>query len=168
MESTRSRVLTMRKNQGFTLLELMIVIAVISILVIVTAPKYDALKTQYRLEAAAQTMISELGFAKQYAMDHRKTIAVNLTDTEVQLLENGNLLDSKRFDAGVKFDSSHINNGWLGPIRDSSNQVIGKGLTFDNRGFNSLSGTIILTHSSGRTVGVQIEDKTGYLSIIWP
>jgi prepilin-type N-terminal cleavage/methylation domain-containing protein len=158
----------MKKNQGFTLLELMIVIAVISILAIVAAPKYEGIKTQYRLESAAQTIISELGFAKQYAMEYRKVIAVNLTESEVQVVEDGNLIASKQFETGVKFDPGRIENGWLEQIRDSSNQVVGTGLTFDKRGFNSLSGTIVLAHSSGRTVGVQIENKTGYLSITWP
>jgi type IV fimbrial biogenesis protein FimT len=157
------------KNKGFTLIELMIVLAVISILVMVTAPKYQGLKVQYRLEAAAQNVVSELGYAKQYAMDHRKEVSVILTDSEVQVMENGIILDSKQFETGIKFDSSQIRNQWLeDSIHPTTNQLLGKGLIFDKRGFNTLSGTIVITHSSGRTVEVKIEDKTGYLSIIWP
>lgn len=157
------------QNSGFTLIELMIVVAVISILALVTAPKYEALKGQYRLEAAAQSIISEMGYAKQYAMDHRKRVTVILSEAEVQVMDNGIMLDSKPFETGVKFDSSLTQNSWLDDIRHpSTNQWLGKGLTVDNRGFNTRSGTIILMNPSGRRVGVKIEDKTGYLSIVWP
>lgn len=157
------------EDKGFTLIELMIVMAVISILVMVSAPKYEALKGQYRLEAVAQSVVSELSYAKQYAMDQRKEVSVILTEAEVQVMENGIILDSKRFETGVKFDSSQIGNLWLGDIRHpSTNQWLGKGLTFDKRGFNTRSGTIVLMNSSDRTVGVKIEEKTGYLSMIWP
>lgn len=159
----------LQKSEGFTLIELMIVMAVISILVMVTAPKYEAIKGQYRLEAAAQSIISELGYAKQYTMDHRSAASVVLTESEVQVMENETILDSIRFETGVKFDSGQIQNAWLDDIRHpSTNQWLGKGLTFDNRGFNTRSGTIVLMNSSGRTVGVKIEEKTGYLSIVWP
>ncbi len=156
-------------NNGFTLIELMIVIAVISILAMVTAPKYAALKGQYRLEAAAQSIISELGYAKQYAMDQRKEVSIILTEAEVQVMDHGVILDTKHFETGVKFDSSQIQNAWLGDIRHpSTNQWLGKGLNVDNRGFNTQSGTIILVNPSGRRVGVKIEEKTGYLSLVWP
>lgn len=164
----------MRRSQriqsgGFTLMELMIVIAVISILALVTAPKYAALKGQYRLEAAAQSIISELNYAKQYAMDHRKEVSIILTEAKVQVMDHGLILDSKPFETGVKFDFSQIQNAWLGDIlHPITNQWLGKGLTVDNRGFNTRSGTIILLNPSGQRVGVKIEEKTGYLSIVWP
>lgn len=144
------------KMQGFTLLELMIVLAVISILTVVTVPKYQSVKTHYRLQASAQTVVSELGYAKQYAMDYRKKVSVLFQEDGVTLVdENGAVIALKSFEPGVKFDFSR--NSWFGG-----------GLTFDKKGFNAQTGTIVLTHTSGRTVGVKIQDKTGYLTVVWP
>lgn len=157
------------QNNGFTLIELMIVIAVIGILAVVTVPKYHTVKEQYQLESAAQTVISELNYARQYAMDSRKNVDVVLTEAEVQVRTTELILDSKRFEAGVQFNPTQLENAWLADMRDPfTNQSLGRGLTFDQRGFNTENGTLLLTNSSGRTIGVKIEEKTGDLSIIWP
>lgn len=67
---------TRTRSKGFTLIEIMIVIAVLGILTMVTAPKYQAVIGHYHLEQSAQTIAAQLRLAKQVAMDQRKEVFV--------------------------------------------------------------------------------------------
>lgn len=161
------------RTTGFTLIEVMIVLAIVSIIAVVGVPKYQAVKNQYRMEASAQAIIAELKYAKQLAMDQRRTTYVVVNTDGVQLLQivNGNYQtkDSKKFDTGVTFLYDPVRDSWLIPILDlSTNAQLGYGVSFNYQGFVSRSGTIWLHHTSTRKVGVQITPKTGSLSVTWP
>ena len=100
------------KSLGFTLIEIMIVIAVIGMLSIVTVPKYQGLIDHYHLESSAQIVAGQLRNAKQYAMDRRTNIYVMFNLTSVQIFyvdevshEFVSLEDQKKFDLGIFFES---------------------------------------------------------------
>ncbi|MDA8226974.1 MAG: prepilin-type N-terminal cleavage/methylation domain-containing protein [Desulfitobacterium hafniense] len=157
--------------KGFTLLEVMIVLAIISITAVVGVPKYQGVKDQYRLEGSGQTVISELKYSKQLAMDQRRTTYVVFSNSQVQTMQvlNGNyqVLDSKKFETGVSFDPSQ--NSWLTRINDLNTGVlVGWGMSYNYQGFASSFGTISLKHGNGRTVGVRIAEKTGMITLTWP
>lgn len=161
---------------GFTLLELMIVIAIIGIIAVFGAPKYQGLKEQYRLETSAQTVIAELKYAKQLAMDQRQTSYLVVSADRVSVVQKEsdgtfNEFDSKTFDQAVSFTYDPGRDGWMQPVHDSTGVLLGYGLSFDYKGFVNNFGLdhgIIQLESSNRQVGVEIEGKTGYISITWP
>lgn len=88
---------------GFTLIEVMLVIAVIGILTLVTVPKYQGLINQVHLDSSAQTVVGRLHYAKQLAMDQRQTIYVVFNGNTIQLLDQSYQLigDPQPFDGGV-------------------------------------------------------------------
>ena len=70
-------------EKGFTLIELMLVLAVIGILAVVTVPQYRAITDHYYLQSSANILADELRTAKQLAMDRRENMAVGVTGTGV-------------------------------------------------------------------------------------
>lgn len=73
------------KRNGFTLIELMFVIAVIGIVAMVTMPKYQGVKSHYQLDASAQRVVDELRYAKQLAIDKRTNVAIEFGTGFVRL-----------------------------------------------------------------------------------
>lgn len=169
-----------RASEGFTLIEIMIVIAVIGILATVTVPHYQSVLDHYRLETAANEVLVRLRQAKQMAMDERKNIGVEMTANQVQLVGvnpgTGQLspLDTYTFDTRITFDSASS-------LRLLSNDV-GRYLYFDYRGFLKFDDTGYSQQNPGEIVAdialnstqtsarvrVNLEAGTADMSISWP
>lgn len=171
--STAKRVCTKSLHTaGFTLIELMLVLAVIGIIALYGVPKYQGVKEHYRLEGSTQAVVAQLKYAKQLAMDQRR-ISYVVVDSEgvsvVQLVSgNTKVIDHKTFDTGVSFQYNPVRDSWMTAVSDSSTgALLGHGVSFDLRGFVSENGTIWLESRGIQSVGVQIEEKTGSFSITW-
>lgn len=161
-----------KKDQGFTLLELMLVIAIISILAIVGIPKYQAVKENYRLEGAAQKAVSQLNYGKQMAMDSRGTVYVVFQKNQVGVYrQNEKSLEptgpALAYEGGVTFSpAAHT---WLYEVHenpdDPTSLLLGSGVRYNYRGFALENGTIRLESMSGQKVCILIAEGTGRIEI---
>ena len=158
---------------GFTLIEIMIVIAVVGIFAMVTIPKYQGLTDHYHLESSAQIVAGQLRNAKQYAMDRRADVYVMFNANSVQVLYVDFVTDKysplegqQAFDSGITFvqgDSQGIenipssvtdNDGQIHQINDIP-QNFDKCLIFDRKGFLSNPVDLVLTSvRTGQRVSV--------------
>ncbi|NNH78488.1 prepilin-type N-terminal cleavage/methylation domain-containing protein [Acinetobacter sp. ANC 5380] len=68
-----------RKEQGFTLIELMVTIAVLAIIVTMAAPSFGNLVAKKRLDTAARDFALVFGEARGQAISLRKNITIKLT-----------------------------------------------------------------------------------------
>ena len=66
----------MNKNKGFTLIELMITVAIMSTLLAVGLPSFQSIIAGSRLTAAANSMVSALQLARFEAIKQHKSVAV--------------------------------------------------------------------------------------------
>lgn len=157
---------TLSRNQenqrGFTLIELMFVLAVISILAVVGVPKYRAMTDYYRLQSSVQTVTSFVRYAKQRALDEHVNNYVVITKASsnpantVQVL-NKNIVavQSKSLDTGVTL------------LNVSGNNSVILDISFTNRGYLSSELAIFtLRGSSNRTVEIKI-DLLGNVTTVW-
>ncbi len=65
-------------DSGFTLIELILCLAITVILTLLAVPNFKALSAQFRLEGAVQKMISDLRLARQLANTKRIPVLVRL------------------------------------------------------------------------------------------
>ncbi|GAB6171445.1 hypothetical protein JCM15765_09230 [Paradesulfitobacterium aromaticivorans] len=160
-----------KSKAGFTLIEVMLVIAVISIIAVVSVPKYQALTDHYHLESSAQAVSGRLRYAKQAAMDLRQTVYVGLTNNGVQVFNaSGSPVgEFQAFDAGISFSdqagsglSSILGTGYTGVAYDYRGFVLAGGCS-SNPGF---AACIPLTSArTGQSVHINIGSGTGYVTI---
>jgi type IV fimbrial biogenesis protein FimT len=66
----------MNKYKGFTLIELMITVAIMSILLTVGLPSFQSIIASSRLTAAANAMVSALQLARMEALKQHKPVAI--------------------------------------------------------------------------------------------
>lgn len=157
---------TLSRNQesqrGFTLIELMCVLAVVSILAVVAVPKYRAMTDYYRLQSSVQTVTSFVRYAKQRALDEHVINYVLITKASsnpantVQVLNKDIVaVQSKSLDTGVTL------------LSVSGNDSVMLEISFTNRGYLSSELAIFkLRGSSNRTVEIKI-DLLGNVTTVW-
>ncbi|AFM42326.1 prepilin-type N-terminal cleavage/methylation domain-containing protein [Desulfosporosinus acidiphilus SJ4] len=162
------------KERGFTLIEIMLVLAVIGIIATVTLPKYQAVMDYYHLESSAQTVIGQLRYAKQLALDQRKEIYLAMDRTSVEVIDG----DDKEYggaqslDSGVNFDASGAESQGL-----MINAGKAKGLpyvAYDARGFvenspgsNGKINIVLSAVRTGSSVVIVLEIQTGNITVQW-
>ncbi len=166
------------KSLGFTIIEIMIVIAVIGILGMVTVPKYQGVIDRYRLESSAQIVATQLRNAKQYAMDRRTDVYVMFNSTTVQTFYFHDdvkkyipLETPQIFDSGITFKSSSTGVGDI-PANGGINNIppYDKCLIFDRKGFLKVSPlSIVLTNNrtSESSVSVRLISEALAVRITW-
>lgn len=65
------------RNSGFTLIEMMVVITIISIIASVAVPSFSSLFDRYRLRGAADALFGDLQAARMEAIRSNSTVYVN-------------------------------------------------------------------------------------------
>lgn len=144
----RARLLPYRylNKQGFSLIELMIVIAIIAIMAAITAPSIIKWRPNYQLKKARQELYSNLQKAKLQAVKANKKVTFNFTAdpncttaTGYEFKEGGTVVASASLPSnGVCLSGSSFTNGSSG---------------FNPRGYalGGLIGEVKLKHARKKT-----------------
>ena len=66
----------MRRNTGFTLIELMTVIAIVAILTALAAPSFSGLTAKKRVEGALTELTTDLQFARSEAVQRNRNVRI--------------------------------------------------------------------------------------------
>ena len=141
----------MRRNSGFTLTELMVTIAVISILASLAIPNFVAWLPNYRLQSGAEDVQSTLQLARITAIKENATVKVEFNtanetyQASVQKpLQPERIFRTGRMPAGVDIFSTDFGGGAF--------------VEFDNQGttINNTDGNTQLINNSGRTKTITV------------
>ena len=73
------------KQEGKTLMELMVVVAIIEIVVTIALPNYSVLNSRTQVRCTTDEIASELRLARQLAMTYRNRVRI-IVDREQQVL----------------------------------------------------------------------------------
>ncbi|HEX6135297.1 MAG TPA: GspH/FimT family pseudopilin [Longimicrobiales bacterium] len=91
------------RRPGFTLLELLIVLAILSVVVGIAVPPLRGAVKSTRLETARQTLIGDLRLARTEAIRRNRSVTVTITGANtynIQFLGGRTLKEGVRFSAG--------------------------------------------------------------------
>ena len=179
----------MKRKDGFTLVELLVVIIILAIVALIAIPGFSRWLPNYRLRVAARDVFSNFQHARLTAIKRHRTCAITFNqdiggtiydyvvyvDTGNNLeLDAGdevltNVLFSERYD-GVIFDTSRGGGDGIDDTiidNDDGNPTIGflsNGFGIDNNG-NPAAGSIYLTNATGRQREVAVS-SAGSISVI--
>jgi prepilin-type N-terminal cleavage/methylation domain-containing protein len=101
----------LRRAQGFTLIELMIVVVVIGILAAIAIPNFIALQVRAREGSTKANMHTLQVGAEDYAVQNNSFYADNVSSI-VPLLPGGNSRFQNPFDRSVGSGNAWLDHGW--------------------------------------------------------
>jgi type IV fimbrial biogenesis protein FimT len=136
-------------HSGFTLIELMVTIAILSVLATVAIPEMSALLKNTKVRTATRQLVSTLQEMKLRAIkENAVTVMIidEANDTYTVFLDNDP--ENKALDTGEEIIAQvDLQSDKLDVTSNSLNKTLG----FNGRGFLSYgSGTVTITNSSGK------------------
>jgi len=128
----------MRKDSGFTLMEIMVVIGIVGILSAIAIPSYFQWLPRHQVGNAARTVMSTLEFARINAVKTNADVTVNFDWANERLTvdSGGTTLRTRQMPNDV--DLQDIN--------------LGSPVTFNGHGFSSDSGQVRVENSKNDTL----------------
>ena len=153
---------TSRERNGFTLTELIIVVAILGILSLIAVPNIIGELPNYRIKAASRDIASRLLLARmkaisrncQYriAFDPAGSYTVMRNDPVTGWVQEG---EAFNLPAAVRF-----NRGGADPITFSSDRVV-----FNPNGSSNVNGAIYLKNSRDTMYHISVLQSTGRVSL---
>jgi type IV fimbrial biogenesis protein FimT len=139
------------KSSGFTLLEIMMVVALLAVLIGLAAPSFGDFVRNSRITGKANDLLGGLNLARTEAIKRHVPISVcAVADASL--------------DTPVCKDTADFSQ-WIAFVDDDTTTITAKG-TDGNGVFNSGSGEILLTRSSGTVASIKTipsSDVKGYI-----
>ncbi len=134
----------MRQNEGYTLIEIMTVMAIIAIAVSIAIPNVIGWFPKYRLRSGAEEIQSTLQLARLGAIKQNTSATVTFDTANHTFLAtvNGQTIKRGKMPAGIFIDS----------ITSPSSQI-----QFDSRGLaNGSTGDILVRNNQGGTKTITV------------
>ncbi len=146
------------KNNGFTLMELMIVIAIVAIMASIAIPNFIGWLPERRLDAGLQDVLQGLQKSRSRAIMLNRRVVVNFDAAAESFTAFVDEDASGGQDAGelTLVDSDMPAGVDLTTNLVDAAAVAVAAVTFDNRGFPTASGTISLQNNNGTVGNVQL------------
>lgn len=128
----------LRQNKGFSFIELMVVIALITILSAVAIPKINEFYRTYKYIEYTSAMENLVRWAKMTAMERSINVGLCISGNTLQIINMGT--NRTGICSGTVINSLSVN--------DSFVSLSGSGAAFDPRGFAIFNGNVCLTNGS--------------------
>jgi type II secretion system protein H len=141
-----------KKTSGFTLMELMIVIAIIAIMSSIAIPNFIGWLPERRLDAGAQDILQGLQKSKSKAIMTNRNVIVTFDAAANSFIA---FVDEDASNDQSAGDLTIANRNMPAGI-DLVGTNFGNTVTFDNRGIPTTSGVITLQNNKGNGQTIQL------------
>ena len=167
------------KNQGFTLLELLIVILFVGIIMAIGIPNFSKWKEKYEINGEAKKVYFDIMLARSTSVNNNNNVSVTFdVSKNLYKIHDDTNSDSVE-DQGESIKSVNLENnvefGYVPGLRDIDGNMVtspifmesGNTVTFNSRGQASKGGSIFLIHkndigiSNNRLRSINILRATG-------
>ena len=165
-------------SKGFTLLELMVVVVVIGLMAMITAPNLVNGLPTYRIKAAARDCTSQLRYARSLAIKDKRDVTVSF-DPDKGLC----VIDGRKFPRGGSFPDKYGSGVGFGSgtattgVNDESMPSDGisfnqNNLTFTSRGMadfgaGTANGAVYFTNNRGDAYAVTVNVAGAVALLRW-
>lgn len=166
-----ARMAGLRNSDGFTLLELIIVVAVAAFIMAIITPSIRQAGESFRLRQAANATMSELRRAQAGAMSEGVDYTVEFvlgTPGSLNVYRQTTLQRTVAGTANWPSTVSIVSAGSTFPVCTSPGNAANKCVTFISLGSPSSAGTAQLRSGTGVTVSVVVAAATGRVSVQRP
>lgn len=145
---------------GFSLLELVLVLAIIATMAAIAAPRYAASAVRYRADLAARRIVHDLALAQATAKAKgaSQTVVIN-QGTDTVVLSGLAGLDPQVSEYCTKLSESPYQANITGSHFPANNDIV-----FDGWGIPDSGGTVVLTVGS-ETRTITVDAETGKATI---
>jgi len=137
----------MRKDSGFTMIELMVVIGIMAILSAIAIPSYIKWLPKHRVGTAARAVKSTLEFARSNAIKTNSNVTVNFNfdNNSLTVTNSSGTLRTRRLPGDVDLD----------------NIDLGTPVTFTGHGFSTASGKVVVVNPTlSRSINLTLGGTT--------
>lgn len=139
----------MEETRGFTILELLVVLAVIAVVSAIVTPNFIRWRNNAKMRDAVDNLMGDLEMAKISAVKENNFVAVLFNPKGYRVFvdkanfwvrdDDERLLRDRKLPAGVTFDFGHSNWGF------TNNRT-----RFNSRGRANVAGTAVIVNSGGQ------------------
>lgn len=159
-------------KKGFSLTELMIVIAIIGIIAMVSAPNIVTGLPKYRIKSAARDIASKLRRARSTAVKKHRDVTLFFDTANNRYSVDGiwfpdqdqNL--SGHYGSGVSFGGGKATESVPGgSIPADAVSFSGNRVTFNSRGISNKLGYVYLTNNRGDAYAVGVRNSAGAIVV---
>lgn len=143
-----------KKKEGFTMIELLIALAVLSIVTVISLPVYRQIKPTLDLNTETRDIASDLRYAQQLSVteqiNHNVVFNSVLNSYEIINSQTSSVIKSKNINSNISISS-------ISGLASST-------ATFNVTGAATEAGSIILANSNNATTTISIK-PSGYVKI---
>jgi prepilin-type N-terminal cleavage/methylation domain-containing protein len=165
----------LESREGFTLIETMMVLAVLGIIMAMAAPNFSKWKEKHEINGQAQKVYFDLMLARTTAVKNNNIVRVAFNTTSHTYTIHNDTDGDGTQDTGEAVKSvaleNDINFAYNTGINDEDGNAVSAAVsfggsttvTFDSRGQSSASGSVFLLHTSD--IG-STNDRARYISVL--
>jgi prepilin-type N-terminal cleavage/methylation domain-containing protein len=158
----------MRKSNGFTLVELMVAIAIFAIMISVALPSFMNQRRQTMLRDAISMIRGDLEMARSQAIRENGPVAVLIREDGYGIFvdngADGGIKENWVRDGGEKqLCTRNLSNG----LKIDLNQVTfdGKRTQFNGRGYVGNAGVLVVVDADGKSATLDMNNRFGRISV---